>query len=206
MSGGQIPTFVYIPLSSLFLLTNNEEVSEIALLFDDKEKQPQISAKICRMLDVKYENESVGYSVINMDETLQDVNRIMMLIRMLLVASSAVSLLVSGIGVMNAMLSSVKERRKEIGLCLAVGARPGQIALEFILEAGFLSAIGGLIGASFGIILGASVNAILGLPFRFFASSVILSIAVVIVTGMSFGTVPAIRAARLCPMDSLRTE
>lgn len=124
----------------------------------------------------------------------------------LLTGIAALSLLVGGIGVMNIMLVSVSERTREIGLRKALGAPPGAIRRQFLVEATILGSVGGLLGAALGI-LGVKV-----LPH--FISTVLVvspmavggSIVIAIVIGMIFGVYPAARAARLSPIDALRSE
>ena len=124
----------------------------------------------------------------------------------LLAGIAAISLLVGGIGVMNIMLVSVTERVREIGLRKALGARPRVIRRQFLVEASVLGFAGGILGVIVGI-AGAQI-----LP-HFVSSSVALSptaaagaIVIAIVIGVAFGVYPAARAARLAPIDALRTE
>ena len=160
---------------------------------------------VIRALKGKYA-DNVGYTVQDLDGYMRDVGGMMELLKMLLIAAAAVSLLVSGIGVMNAMLSSVKERRQEIGLCLAVGASPRQIAAGFVMEAALISALGGVVGGVFGLIISYLGAMILGIPFVFSLRAALIAEACVICIGILFGTLPAVRAARLCPAEILRDE
>ena len=125
---------------------------------------------------------------------------------LLLAAMAVVSLVVGGIGIMNVMLVSVSERTREIGIRLAVGAQPADVVSQFLLEAVLISAAGGLAGSVAGILtipLAASLNqgvALLEL------SSLPLAIGVALFTGIVFGLYPALRAARLDPIEALRYE
>jgi putative ABC transport system permease protein len=125
---------------------------------------------------------------------------------LLLAAMAAVSLIVGGIGIMNVMLVSVTERTREIGVRLAVGAKPRDIVSQFLLEAIFISAGGGLTGIVFGVFaipLAATFGkaAALLLP-----ESIPLAFGVALLTGILFGLYPALRAARLDPIEALRYE
>jgi putative ABC transport system permease protein len=119
---------------------------------------------------------------------------------------ATVSLIVGGIGIMNVMLVSVTERTREIGVRMAVGAQARDIVLQFLLEATLISAVGGILGTSVGILsipLAASLNqgvALLDL------NSIPLALGVAILTGVIFGLYPAFRAARLDPIEALRYE
>jgi ABC-type antimicrobial peptide transport system permease subunit len=124
----------------------------------------------------------------------------------LLAGVAAVSLLVGGIGVMNLLLLSVTQRTREVGLRIALGARRGDIALQFLLEAIFLSVIGGLLGILFGVAASGSME-------RFFHWSAVVSplaaglaVLAAALLGIVFGVYPARRAAALDPIEALRHE
>jgi putative ABC transport system permease protein len=119
-----------------------------------------------------------------------------------------IALLVGGIGIMNIMLVSVKERTREIGICKAIGARSRDILLQFLIEAVTLSLLGGLLGLVIGYALGVGIAAMIPdfppavVPWWAVALSVLFSGGV----GIVFGVVPASQAARLDPIDALRYE
>lgn len=119
---------------------------------------------------------------------------------------SAIALLCSGIGIMNIMLVSVTERTREIGLRKSIGARKNDILFQFLLEAIFLSLIGGFFGILLGIGVGNLVAAQLGVPMILAWNWIITAILVCSAIGIGFGFLPALRAARLKPIDALRYE
>jgi putative ABC transport system permease protein len=119
---------------------------------------------------------------------------------------SAIALLCSGIGIMNIMLVSVTERTREIGLRKSIGARRKDILFQFLLEAIFLSLIGGFFGIILGIGGGNLVATQLGVPMIFAWNWIITAILVCSAIGIAFGFLPALRAARLKPIDALRYE
>ncbi|APH72222.1 ABC transporter permease [Aquibium oceanicum] len=121
-------------------------------------------------------------------------------------AVAGVSLLVGGIGIMNIMLVSVTERTREIGIRLAIGAHEKHILLQFLVEATVLSAIGGLSGIALGLGIAGAVSQLLGLPFSPSMLIVLLAFGFSALIGMVFGFFPALRGARLDPIDALRHE
>jgi putative ABC transport system permease protein len=125
---------------------------------------------------------------------------------MLLGAVAAVSLLVSGIGIMNIMLVSVTERTREIGIRLAIGALEREVLLQFLVEASALSAFGGLIGLV--VAAGASLTlaGAMKVPYLFNPGINVLAFVFAAAIGVIFGYVPAQRAARLDPIEALRRE
>jgi putative ABC transport system permease protein len=131
----------------------------------------------------------------------------------MLSAIAAISLLVGGVGIMNIMLVSVTERTKEIGLRMALGARPRDILRQFLIESVVLSAVGGLIGIAFGVLgawgVTAIINAVLpsaNWPFVVSIPGAIIALSFAAAVGMFFGFYPALRASRLDPIEALRFE
>jgi putative ABC transport system permease protein len=119
---------------------------------------------------------------------------------------AGISLLVGGIGVMNIMLVSVTERIREIGLRKAIGANPTVIRRQFLVEASVLGLAGGLLGALLGIVGALTLPKLISTPITISPTATIGAIVVAIVIGMAFGVYPASRAARLAPIDALRSE
>ncbi len=124
----------------------------------------------------------------------------------LLAAIAAVSLLVGGIGVMNIMLVSVTERTREIGVRMAVGARPRDILLQFLVEALVLALIGGLTGVVLGVTIAQQLSSSFGWPLLIRVDVVLLSVAVSAAVGVVFGLYPARKASQLDPIEALRYE
>ncbi len=122
----------------------------------------------------------------------------------LLAAIATVSLLVGGIGIMNIMLVSVTERTREIGLRLAVGARPRDVLMQFLIEAATLSALGGVAGAALGFAAARALTRIAGWPTLVSPEAILLAVGVSAGVGIVFGYYPARRAAALDPIEALR--
>jgi putative ABC transport system permease protein len=124
----------------------------------------------------------------------------------LLTGIAALSLLVGGIGVMNIMLVSVTERTREIGLRKALGAPPVAIRRQFLTEASVLGLGGGLVGAALGIAAAKLLPSVLDSSIVVSPTAVVGSIVIAVGIGLVFGVYPAVRAARLAPIDALRSE
>ena len=121
-------------------------------------------------------------------------------------AVAGVSLLVGGIGIMNIMLVSVTERTREIGIRLAIGAHEKHILIQFLVEATVLSLLGGLIGIALGLSLAGAASMALSIPFAPSLAIIALAVGFSALIGMVFGFFPALRGARLDPIDALRHE
>jgi putative ABC transport system permease protein len=124
----------------------------------------------------------------------------------LLASVAAVSLVIAGIGIMNIMLVSVTERTREIGLRMAVGARPRDILVQFLIEALALSSAGGLIGVALGMLTSQQMTTWLGWPLLLRPDGIALAVGVSAAVGVIFGLYPAWRAAALDPIEALRFE
>jgi putative ABC transport system permease protein len=123
-----------------------------------------------------------------------------------MIAVSSIALLVGGIVVMNIMLVTVTERTKEIGIRMAVGARRRDILFQFLIESAFISATGGAIGILLGAIVAKIVTATTSMPSRVEPASVVIAIMMSASIGLFFGIYPANKAAKLNPVDALRSE
>ena len=146
------------------------------------------------------------FNIRDMTEITEMVTSISSTITVLLGAVASISLLVGGIGIMNIMLVSVTERTKEIGLRMAIGARPIDILMQFLLEAMTLACVGGLLGTILGVVGAKMVGNIQNWPILVTESSIAGSFAFSAVVGIFFGFYPAYRASNLNPIDCLRYE
>jgi putative ABC transport system permease protein len=122
------------------------------------------------------------------------------------VGLTAVFLLVGGIVIMNIMLASVTERTREIGLRRSLGARRKHIVLQFVTESSVLAAMGGLMGIGLAYAVVAAARAATSIPMRTPMSAVVLSLGVSTAVGLFFGIYPAMRAAKLDPIEALRAD
>jgi putative ABC transport system permease protein len=146
------------------------------------------------------------FSISSQEALVSTATAIYQTLTVLLTGIAALSLLVGGIGVMNIMLVSVTERTREIGLRKALGAPPGAIRNQFLSEAAILGLAGGLLGSVLGSVATLVLPGVIGSSIVLSPAAVALAICVSIAIGVVFGVYPATRAARLTPIDALRTE
>jgi putative ABC transport system permease protein len=147
-----------------------------------------------------------NFNVMDMKEIAQMLTGTTELLTALLSAVAAVSLLVGGIGIMNIMLVSVTERTREIGIRLAIGALEREVLMQFLVEAVVLSSFGGLIGIVLALTGSIWLSGVLRVPFVFNGGIVIVAFLFSAAVGVLFGYFPALKAARLDPIDALRHE
>jgi putative ABC transport system permease protein len=148
----------------------------------------------------------VDFSVHPMSDMAQMANRMTLILTVLLVAIASISLVVGGVGIMNIMLVSVRERTKEIGVRMAIGATPGDILLQFLTESAVLSLLGGVFGAVIAISGIWLVRFLTGWPAPVPLFLSLGSVVFSALLGIVFGLYPALLAARLDPMTALRYE
>ncbi|MDL2296282.1 ABC transporter permease [Lachnospiraceae bacterium OttesenSCG-928-E19] len=147
------------------------------------------------------------FQIMDMKQMMEAMNTVTGYMKMLLIAIAAVSLLVGSIGIMNMMLVSVAERTREIGIRKAIGAREKHIITQFLSESILISFLGSMVGMILGIGLSQGIGRfVMGYNVPFSAWPVVLSFSVAIIVGLASGVTPAIKAAKLNPIDSLRHE
>lgn len=173
---------------------------------DDLEEAKQEFALLLRQRHRLAENKDDDFTIRDMTEITQMISSISTTITVLLGAVASISLLVGGIGIMNIMLVSVTERTKEIGLRMAIGAKPRDILMQFLLEAMTLACVGGIIGIILGVAGARAVGNIQNWPITVTEGSIMASFAFSAFVGIFFGFYPAWRASNLNPIDCLRYE
>ena len=146
------------------------------------------------------------FTITTQTQVLSTAQAVTQTLTILLASVAAISLLVGGIGVMNIMLVSVTERTSEIGLRKAMGATPLDLFRQFVIEAGMLTALGGLLGVATGLAVGYIVPRAANIAVTITAPPVLIAVGVAVVVGLVFGVYPALRAARLAPIEALRAQ
>jgi putative ABC transport system permease protein len=146
------------------------------------------------------------FKIMTQEEILKTVSIVMGVLTFFVGGVAAISLLVGGIGIMNIMLVSVTERTREIGIRKAVGATQGDIFVQFLVEAVTLSFSGGLVGMILGIIFSLLMTRLAGLDATVTVWAIVVGTLFSLVVGVVSGLYPAMRAARLDPIEALRYE
>jgi putative ABC transport system permease protein len=149
---------------------------------------------------------AADFTIASQESLLTTASSVTQTLTVLLGGVAAISLLVGGIGVMNIMLVSVTERIREIGLRKAVGASPVEIRRQFMVEASTLGLAGGLLGVLLGIVGALTLPHLIAIQITISPSATAIAILTAIAIGLVFGVYPASRAAKLAPIDALRSE
>ena len=194
-----------IPFSVARYFTENSTVKLIYFSVADPSMIEPVTNQIRQVIQSRHRAESV-YNVTNLTQLVAVADKTANALTMVLLAVAAVVLLVSGIGIMNIMLATVSSRIREIGIRKALGATRREIRFQFLSEAVVISVGGGLVGVVIGLALPYSIRFLTEYRVPISGLSAIVAIVVSSLVGILFGTVPAARAAKLDPVESLRYE
>ncbi len=194
-----------IPFTVSRFFTPTSEVHEIYFSVASSQDVVPATKAIKRVLKSRHRAESV-YSVENLSHLLEVAGSIADALTVVLILVAFVTLLVSGIGIMNIMLATVTSRIREIGIRKAIGATNREIRFQFLAEAVIISLSGGIVGIIAGLAIPYSVRFLTDYRIPISGLSAIIAIVVSSVVGIIFGTVPAGRASQLDPVESLRYE
>jgi putative ABC transport system permease protein len=195
---------VHIPVTAAQRLLGTDRIDGLAIRAPDRERIGNLGTAITAALTKRHPD--TDFSAVTQEQILGVLGDILGVLTGVLAAIAGISLLVGGVGVSNIMLVSVRERTKEIGLRKAVGARPRDIGVQFLLEAVLLTTIGGILGMALGISAALLVDHFSPVPAAITWWSLTLAFGVSAAVGIIFGVVPAQRAGRLDPVVALRTE
>ena len=195
---------VHIPLTTAQRLFGTGRVDAFAVKAPDRETIDRLGDQL--LGELKRRHPDTEFSAVTQEQILGVLGNILGILTTVLAAIAGISLLVGGVGVSNIMLVSVRERTKEIGLRKAVGARPRDIGMQFLLEAVLLTTVGGVGGTVLGVSAALLTAALSPVPAAITWWSMVLAFGVSAGVGIIFGVVPAQRAGRLDPVVALRTD
>jgi putative ABC transport system permease protein len=195
---------VHVPVTAAQRLLGTDRIDGLAIRAPDRDTIDQLGATVTGELEKRHPDTE--FSAVTQEQILGVLGDILGVLTGVLAAIAGISLLVGGVGVSNIMLVSVRERTREIGLRKAVGARPRDIGVQFLLEAVLLTTTGGLLGMALGIGAALIVDRVSPVPAAITWWSLALAFGVSAGVGIIFGVVPAQRAGRLDPVVALRTE
>jgi putative ABC transport system permease protein len=204
---------VYIPITVVFdrFTSGRFDRDSVRLVYVSAESRETMDSVMSQLTDLLYglydsDPASPGFSLTTQDSIIDAQASTTEAFRNLLAWVAAISLVVGGIGIMNIMLVSVTERTREIGLRQALGARPRDVRLQFLLEAVVLSLAGGLVGVLIGMGGSYLFNSLGTMRTELVPASIPLAFAAAAVVGIFFGYYPATQAAQLDPIEALRRE
>ena len=195
---------VLIPYTTALKMNGESLVTNLTIYIDSAENSSLVETELEPVLDALFSYEDDTYTITTMDAIEDTMSSMLSMMSMLLGGIASIALLVGGIGIMNMMLTSVTERTVEIGLKKAIGAEPGQIQLQFLIESFLLSMAGGMIGVLLGIALSAILCSVMGTAFSLSYSAIALGVGFSAAVGIIFGWSPARKASKLSPIDALR--
>ncbi len=208
--GGEQDDFVVIPITTglnrygrpwrtltILVQAQNQD------LYEDTVEQVRGILRTARKVPPGKEDD---FEVFSNESLISQFKSFTFTVRIGMAVVSSIALIAAGIGIMNIMLVSVTERTREIGIRRAIGAKKRNILVQFIMEAVILCQIGGLVGVVLGVLSGNAAAYFLELPPTIPVDWVILGLAICSVVGIIFGTYPAVKAANLDPIESLRYE
>jgi putative ABC transport system permease protein len=194
----------YIPLTVFNRMFNTQTVNEISVAAKDSSMLKSVTDRSVALLLNKYGSGTI--KIINLSEEMQNAQNIIDIFKTVIGAVAAVSLIVGGIGIMNIMLVTVKERTREIGIRKAIGASEHHIMGQFLAEAIIYAMMGGVLGVGIGTLFTYISASIIQVKAEVSFTAIILSVLFCVTVGVFFGIFPAYKASRLDPVEALRNE
>ncbi|NLJ31785.1 MAG: FtsX-like permease family protein [Clostridiales bacterium] len=203
--GSYVPTFVYVPYTTVQNATGRENFDQIAVKVKQGSNVDAIGKNILKNLN-RLNGTVDGFVSNNLAKQKDSLTSMMGVITLILSAVGAISLLVASLSIMTVMLVSVNERTREIGIKKAIGAKRSAIMLEFLFEAILISLIGCALGILTGYLISWAGASYFGFALSIRTDIMLLSVGFSILTGTVFGVYPAYKASELKPVDALRQE
>ena len=196
----------YIPFNAWIAYSGKNETQSLSVIPKPGADLTELGKRVEKTLDVYKSPDNDGtYKVMNFDAIISQMTQMLDIMTLFISMIAAISLVVGGIGVMNIMYVSVVERTQEIGLRKALGASGQQVLQQFLIESVTITTLGGLIGVGLGLLghlVGASV---VDYNFQLYPDIILLGVGFAAVIGLLFGTLPAAKAAKMQPIEALRS-
>lgn len=205
MMGDQYPCIIMAPTSTVLSISNTKYLYEIIGTIDDKNGGEAAGVRMTKILEYIHKNNDKYYAQ-NSASMQKSINKALNILTMIIGAAAGISLIVGGIGIMNIMLVSVKERTREIGIRKALGARNRDIIVQFLTEAVIMTALSGLAGIIMGVIISFIAAKFIGYKLPVSLGVGVGAFFFSALFGIFFGVYPAKKAAELDPIEALRYE
>jgi len=202
---------IYVPITSTMLRMEDnrsgmkDEIDGIYLQLKDANDSPFTAEVVRGVLNLSH-HKTTDFSVLVPAELLSEQKRTQRVFNLVMVAIASISLLVGGIGIMNIMLANILERTREIGVRRALGARRRDVVRQFLVEAVLISFLGGILGVLLGVTMSKVIAVLAGWSTVTSIGAILLSFLFSVSIGLIFGLYPAMKAARLDPVEAIRYE
>ncbi|MDD7152780.1 MAG: ABC transporter permease [Faecalibacterium prausnitzii] len=212
MQQGSDDDCVYLPYTTAMRLSRLSSPGSFNVVMRDESRANEAKSLLESQLQQLLRSEN-GYYIYSASEWLEEMNKMINMVIVILTGIASISLLVGGIGIMNIMLVSVTERTREIGIRKALGAKERTILAQFVVEAATTSALGGALGIALGYAVSMAANRVLpmftegtNITVSPSLNSIVVAFGISAGIGVLFGYLPARRAARLNPIEALRYD
>ncbi|MGL6174942.1 MAG: ABC transporter permease [Cellulosilyticaceae bacterium] len=202
-----IPLIAYVPFSTLDQIVGygDQRASMGAIMVKEEYNPSEVAYQVSRLLDKRHGTVN-GFKSQSLTQLMDQINMVLDMLTSFIGLVAAISLLVGGIGIMNIMLVTVKERTREIGIRKAVGATNKEILRQFLIEAIILTVLGGIIGMILGYTGGMTIGMLFNLEVKLTVGMIVFAVGTSSAIGILFGVYPAYQASKLDPVEALRYE